>query len=151
MKKALIIYSIQHALYNITLPKIIIKIIGLEKKIVLLCKDKDEMNVLDNLLWTFSQLSFIPHSTEEDDFNTDLQDILIVTKLNKSIVNNRSIVILCPELIINKDFNAINEVFLITAENIDLKTLKNHILTSNIEERSIKLFTQNINNSWKLN
>ncbi len=151
MKKALIIYNIQHALYNITLPKIIIKIIGLEKKIVLLCKDKDEMNVLDNLLWTFSQLSFIPHSTEEDDFNTDLQDILIVTKLNKSIVNNRSIVILCPELIINKDVNAINEVFLITAENIDLKTLKNHILTSNIEERSIKLFTQNINNSWKLN
>ncbi len=75
------------------------------------------MNVLDNLLWTFSQLSFIPHSTEEDDFNTDLQDILIVTKLNKSIVNNRSIVILCTELIINKDVNAINEVFLITAEN----------------------------------
>ncbi len=32
MKKALIIYNIQHALYNITLPKIIIKIIGLEKK-----------------------------------------------------------------------------------------------------------------------
>jgi DNA polymerase-3 subunit chi len=146
MKKALIIYSIQHTLYNITLPKIIIKIIGLEKKIVLLCKNKDEMNALDNLLWTFSQLSFIPHSTEEDDFNTDLQDIIIVTKLNKSVVNNRSIVVLCPELIMNKDVNAINEIFLITTENINLKTLN-----SNIEEKSIKLFIQNIDNSWKLN
>ena len=146
MKKALIIYSIQQTLYNVTLPKIIIKIIGLEKKIVLLCKNKDEMNALDNLLWTFSQLSFIPHSTEEDDFNTDLQDIIIVTKLNKSVINNRSIVILCPELIMNKDVNAINEIFLITAENINLKTLN-----SNIEERSTKLFIQNIDNSWKLN
>lgn len=151
MKKSLIIYNIQHTLYNTTLPKIIMKIIGLEKKAILLCENKDEMTVLDSLLWTFSQLSFIPHSTEDDNFNTDLQDILIVTKLDKSIINNRSIVILYPELIMDKDVDNISEIFLITVDNIDLITLKDYMLTGEIEKRSVKFFTQNINNSWKIN
>ena len=152
MKKTLTVYQIQHILYNTTFPKIIIKILGLKKRIVLLCKNKDDVDVLDNLLWTFSQLSFIPHATENDDFNLDLQDIIITTKLdNKSVIDNRSLVIVSTELIKNEYVNYTNEVFLITTENIDLQAFKENALDTITNKRIIKYFTQRLDNSWKIN
>ena len=69
--KSLTIYQIQKSLYNVTIPKIITKILESKRKIFLLCKNVEEMNYFDDLMWTFSQLSFLPHSTENDNYNKD--------------------------------------------------------------------------------
>ena len=69
--KSITFYQVQSTLYKVTIPKVIIKILEVAKKVNFLCKDEDEMEYLDSLMWSFSQLSFIPHSTENDKFDLE--------------------------------------------------------------------------------
>ena len=57
--KSITFYQVQSTLYKVTIPKVIIKILEVAKKVNFLCKDEDEMEYLDSLMWSFSQLSFI--------------------------------------------------------------------------------------------
>jgi len=48
------------------LPKIVEKIYASQKRCLILCKDAEQVQSLNTLLWTYSQLSFLPHGCTND-------------------------------------------------------------------------------------
>ena len=53
------------------LPRLIESIISQGKKIYLYCDSPQQEKELDYLLWSYSQLSFIPHGTTSDIYHSD--------------------------------------------------------------------------------
>ncbi|WHQ46950.1 MAG: DNA polymerase III subunit chi [Candidatus Midichloria sp.] len=81
--------------------KLLETIIQKNFRVHVLCENKSEMYELDNNLWTYSALAFLPHATEEDTF-LDQQKILLTTQINN--LNNANVLLanyVVPELINN--------------------------------------------------
>lgn len=57
-------------------------------KILILCNSKQEMQIVDVILWTYEQLRFIPHGTEDDPY-IEQHPVLILTV--HSIISKRPI------------------------------------------------------------
>ncbi len=55
------------------------KAYGQDKRILILCRDKKDMAMYDDLLWTAKPESFLPHGTQDDAYETR-QPIYITTK-----------------------------------------------------------------------
>jgi DNA polymerase-3 subunit chi len=71
------------------LPKLLEQIITQKhNRVLLVCPDKSTMRKMDALLWTFAQLSFLPHATEDDPMPEE-QPILLTTsaELNLNSAN----------------------------------------------------------------
>lgn len=150
MIDAISFYQISEALYNVTLPRIITKIFEEERKVNLLCSDKEEMKRLDSLLWTFAQLSFLPHATEEDEYQ-DTQDLLLITKLPSANLSNKTLILTSGELLLKQDINNIHthkKLFIVTDKIIDRLGLIETLAFSG-QQVQIKHFSQNPDGSWK--
>ncbi|MDJ1257200.1 MAG: DNA polymerase III subunit chi [Candidatus Midichloria sp.] len=81
--------------------KLLETIIQKNFRVHILCKNKSEMHKLDNDLWTYSVLAFLPHATEEDTF-LDQQKILLTTQTSN--LNNANVLLanyVVPELVDN--------------------------------------------------
>ena len=60
-------------------------------KVHIIAKDLIQMEYLDRLLWTYSQLSFLPHATEND--NESSLQIVYISYSNSANLNSSNIVI----------------------------------------------------------
>ncbi len=147
MGKILNIYTVQKSLYNTTLPKIILKILKSGERGHLLCKDKDEMKWLDALLWTFSQLSFLPHATEEDN-NQEAQNLLLITRCPADNSGNKFLVLTSEDLLLKEYISQYSKLFIITTQEIDMQKLIDNIGIKT-DEVQTKHFLQNSDGSWK--
>ena len=121
-----------------TFPKIILKILENGKKGYILCKDKDEMRHLDNLLWTFSQLSFLPHATEDDEYQKE-QNLLLMTKYPVDISGNKFLVLTSENLFLQEYIFKCTRLFIITTQAIDIQNLID-IIDIKTDEIQIKYF-----------
>jgi DNA polymerase IIIc chi subunit len=66
-------------------------------KIIIYCSSKEEMQYIDNMLWTYEQLSFLPHATEYD-AHAEIQPILIMSSVTFNNPNISSIaIVILPE------------------------------------------------------
>ena len=66
-----------------------------------LCENKAKMTQLDNDLWTYSSLAFLPHATEEDNQYLEQQKILLTMRLEN--LNNANVLVanhLVPDSIV---------------------------------------------------
>lgn len=72
--------------------KLVESIVIQNKKIYLLCQDHEEETKFDNLLWSYSQLSFIPHGTTRDPYPSD-QLLLIGSNPYKKPENNPEVLL----------------------------------------------------------
>lgn len=89
------IYKTSQNNFPKTFTKLIESIVNQNKKIYLLCDNHEEEKKLDNLLWSFSQLSFIPHATTTDPYPSD-QLILLGSDPHIKPENN-------PEILLTVD------------------------------------------------
>tara|TARA_R110000868_G_scaffold190862_1_gene434819 strand:- start:122146 stop:122571 length:426 start_codon:yes stop_codon:yes gene_type:complete len=74
-----------------TLPSLLHKVLQSGKNVVVKCSNSDRMERLDDSLWSFSPVSFMPHGTEDDDFE-DKHPIYLTT--GDENPNNADILIL---------------------------------------------------------
>jgi len=147
--KNLTLYQIQKSLYKVTFPKIVMKILDAGGKVNLLCENKDEMEYIDNLMWTFSQLSFIPHSTENDKFNEELQDLIIAINSDYLVLHNKFLIISSIDQLTKFNVDLVNDIFIITMDSINTKHLF-AILGGKLSNDKMKFFVQNLDNTWKI-
>jgi DNA polymerase-3 subunit chi len=147
--KSITFYQVQSTLYKVTIPKVIIKILEVAKKVNFLCKNKDEMEYLDNLMWSFSQLSFIPHSTENDKFDVELQDLIIATNFDHLMCHNNFLILSSTDLLANFNIDLVNDVFVVTTENVNIEYLLTK-LGDKLFGNKIKCFIQNLDSTWKV-
>jgi DNA polymerase-3 subunit chi len=147
--KSITFYQVQSTLYKVTIPKVIIKILEVAKKVNFLCKDEDEMEYLDSLMWSFSQLSFIPHSTENDKFDLELQDLIIATNFDHLIRHSNFLILSSTDLLANFNIDLVNDIFVITTENVNIKYLLTK-LNDKLFGNKMKYFIQNLDSTWKV-
>ena len=147
--KNLTLYQIHQSLYKVTFPKIVLKILDAGGKVNLLCENKDEMEYIDNLMWTFSQLSFIPHSTENDKFNEELQDLIIAINSEYLVLHNKFLIISSIDLLTKFNVDLVNDVFIITIDSINAEYLFTK-LGGKLSNNKMKFFVQNIDNTWRI-
>ena len=147
--KNLTLYQIHQSLYKVTFPKIVLKILDAGGKVNLLCENKDEMEYIDNLMWTFSQLSFIPHSTENDKFNEELQDLIIAINSEYLVLHNKFLIISSIDLLTKFNVDLVNDVFIITIDSINTEYLFTK-LGGKLSNNKMKFFVQNIDNTWRI-
>lgn len=146
MAKSVSIYVVQKSLYNATFPRIILKILKENKRGYILCKNKDEMKELDDLLWTFSQLSFLPHATEEDEYQKE-QNLLITTKHIDDDLYDKFLILTSEDLFLKEYISKHTRLFIITTQPTDIqKFINNTVIKS--DEVQIKCFIQNYDTSW---
>jgi DNA polymerase-3 subunit chi len=59
-------YQIEEAEFGKVFPKLIETIVGSGNRVLIYDKDEKRISDIDNLLWTYAQLAFIPHATYRD-------------------------------------------------------------------------------------
>ena len=80
--KEINIYKVSQSNFLKMVTKLVESIISQNQKAYLLCNNKEEETTIDNLLWSYSQLSFIPHAISSDPY---LSDQLVVIGSNPHI------------------------------------------------------------------
>ena len=146
MAKSVSIYVVQKSLYNTTFPRIILKILKENKRGYILCKNKDEMKELDDLLWTFSQLSFLPHATEEDEYQKE-QNLLITTKHIDDDLYDKFLILTSEDLFLKEYISKHTRLFIITTQPTNIQKFINNTGIKS-DEVQIKCFIQNYDTSW---
>ncbi len=71
------------------LPKLVESIVTRNKRVMVLCADSQQMQECDDLLWSYSQLSFLPHGTRLDPY-PEAQPVYITDVANDN-ANNASV------------------------------------------------------------
>jgi len=74
-----IVYLLTKSPWNKGFPKILESIASKGVKLHVLCNSKEEAIQLDNLIWTFEQLAFVPHALDTDPY-PEQQPIIISEK-----------------------------------------------------------------------
>jgi DNA polymerase-3 subunit chi len=145
--KVLKIYSIQESVFDKVVVKIILKLLQENQKLNLITENREEMLALDKMLWTFSQLSFLPHCTEEDEFTTDLQKIFISTGIKEFSSQFDSAIYFSAKLFQKEHIELFDDIFIVSKQGDEEALISEEV----VEDKNIdiKYFIQNKDGSWK--
>lgn len=78
------IYELTKTPWTKAFPKLVETISSKGNKVVVLCKNSESMQEMDGLLWTFEQLSFLPHVTENDKMIEETPVLLVANDNSKA-------------------------------------------------------------------
>lgn len=125
------IYKITQNTFSKVFTKVVETAVSQDKRCYVLCKDEEEVKKIDYLLWSYSQLSFIPHGTISDNYHED-QIVLIGCDHHPNPNNNPELLFLLQSLGESElsEFTKQYQKILIFSEdipNIDVKTTVNLI------------------------
>ncbi|RZI45622.1 DNA polymerase III subunit chi [Rickettsiales endosymbiont of Peranema trichophorum] len=73
------LYVLESSQFIKVFPKLLEGIVGKGNRIVIFCDHQKSVEALDRLLWTYQQLSFLPHATYQDDGIKEDSPIYITT------------------------------------------------------------------------
>jgi len=73
-------YQIDDVLYKSIVP-LLFKVLEENKKALIYCQNEQQLNEIDNSLWSFSKTKFLPHGTKNDKIDSIKQPILLTNKL----------------------------------------------------------------------
>ncbi len=119
------------------LPKLVESIVSQNKRIYLLCNDNKEVEEIDYLLWSYSQLSFIPHATISDLYK-DHQMVVIGTEID---YESKATVIISLSSIVH-------EKLLFFIKKYEKILLFNYHLDKCPEISHVNLIEQDITGKW---
>ena len=139
----LVIYKLQGD-YSGIVCKIIEKSYELNKRCLLLCKDEEEVELLDSKLWTYSKLSFIPHGSK---YSLNIEDAIYCnTWISDDLVyiNNPNYLINLGCAINNIQYDLEKIIHITCNEHDSIDTIKNKY---NINFNKRTLWTY-YNNKW---
>lgn len=83
-------YQLTQTTLEKTLPKLLEKAYQAAERVVVYAESEDRLDQLDHSLWTYAQLSFLPHATYKDT-DADLQPIWLTNKVENP--NNSDILV----------------------------------------------------------
>ena len=109
------IYELTKTPWTKAFPKLVETISSKGNKVVVLCKNSESLQEMDNLLWTFEQLSFLPHVTENDPM-IDQTPVLLVAN-NEAIAKKFSNIFALSHLEIPDEYLDQNGKFLLMFES----------------------------------
>jgi len=96
------------------LPKLLESIVAKDFKVHIACESQERVEELDGFLWTYEQLSFLPHATGND---KDLAKNPIVISANVD-VKNKATVLVADDMSLPKNFTDFERVVFIVNDNL---------------------------------
>ena len=134
------IYQIQKTFFHKTFGNFITKLHDLEKcDLCIVCQDDSQVKEIDDLLWTFAQLSFLPHATYSDNIKKNEVPIVITKGAN---IEGRVPVFMSLSL---ADQGQHEKIFVVDTEFHDLNSLKSRFAKNKL---SYKIFKQDKSGKW---
>ncbi len=113
------LYSFAEELFYKALPKLVEGLYKNGHIIQVMCADITQLKTIDNLLWTYSSLSFLPHGSFNDDFKED-HPIILTLHCNDNVNNADTLIILDYSIVDEKFYNTLlgfKKVLLVKKEN----------------------------------
>ena len=132
------VYQIQEQFFKKTFGNFVTKVYENDNYSTIICHDSNEVSLVDDILWTFSQLSFLPHHTDKDEIDcVDLKSIYIGTELKN---NYDSRIFMSPELVVSGG----KKIYVIDRGSADIDKLESHF-----QSNPLKIFSQNGEGKWE--
>ena len=144
-KKEVNFYKIPEANFFKILPKLLESIIARDNKIILLAANDEQISLLDDLLWVYSQLSFLPHATYKDELREE-NPIYITTSEQDNIIKANFIAVI-SENYVPFNLNAY-EKYLFFYNEQTLNTAKDKIKKINEMGGVCNFITQDQKGQW---
>jgi DNA polymerase III subunit chi len=141
------IYQLSKSLWVKSFPKLLEGIINKGNKVLVYCDSEEYMAKLDDLLWTFEQLAFLPHATAKDD-QKEAQPILLNT--TDANLNNANVLAIAGKSL-PKDLAQFEKIVLMY-EGSDLLSedfIRNTINVFQSKSISYTVFKQNATGAWE--
>ncbi len=101
------------------LGKLVEGIVHKGNNVQVLCANKDEMKSIDTYLWTYSQLSFLPHATTDDPFPHQ-QPALLTIKIQDGA--NGARFLLCVDVIPEYEQLGNYEKVMLVGNKVDMQS-----------------------------
>ncbi|MFN7038778.1 MAG: DNA polymerase III subunit chi [Alphaproteobacteria bacterium] len=140
-------YHLSSTTLEKALPKLMEKVISSNKKSVILAENDEQMENLNNLLWTYSTKTFIPHGSSKDPFPED-QNVYLTTAMENP--NNSTILVVTNGQIVN-DFSNFEKCLDIFDGNNPDKINSARIRWNNYKKlgHNITYWKQQDNGTWE--
>jgi len=139
-------YHLQQTSLENALPEILLKAVEREYKIIIKCSNKEEVEAIDEMIWTYRKDSFIPHGCKKNGFENE-QPIWITSKDEN--VNNANMLLLInnaeSELIEN--FDLCCKIF-DGADNEILEKSREHWKEYKNKDYGLSYFQQDEQGKW---
>lgn len=95
------------------LPKLLESIVSKNFKVHIACESPERVAELDGYLWTYEQLSFLPHATGNDN-NLPENPIVLATDVE---VKNAASVLIADDMCLPKNFADFEKIVFIVGDN----------------------------------
>jgi DNA polymerase-3 subunit chi len=140
------IYKLSKSEFQAVFTKLLEKVIVTQQRAVVLCKDTEEVLQLDSMLWTYSQLGFLPHATDADPYCQEHPIYLTTTLQNP---NKASVLIVTQPEMLQKAKGFEKAIYI--SNNNDSKTGELEKWLQSNPKEEILIFTRNTEGQWKKN
>ena len=138
--KTVNVYQIQEIFFNRTLGRLVSKAFYMNQNLGIMCSNDEQVDGIDRVLWTFSQISFLPHYTDKYPvINPKTKSVYIGTKYKE--MEGSSYIFMSPEIVKNIG----DKIYVIDTKHRDKKNL-----TSILNNFALKVFFQNSLGKWSL-
>ena len=136
------IYLMQEVLFYKTFGHFIIQLYELyNQQICIICNNNEQVELLDNLLWTFTQLSFVPHATTEDPVPFKHIPIILT---NKRYIESR-IPVFMSYMLAQKLIKQYERVFIVDNHLVKINNIKDLYL----DKVQYHVYVQDEMGKWK--
>lgn len=141
--KELNIYFPNNKLSSKFLPKLLEQISSRGHKAMLMCSNLSQMAKMDEYLWSYEQLSFLPHVTENDEEISE-SPIVLCTKF---IPTSADVLIMVDGLpsSLSNEYNRFSKIIYVCNDNQNPEV---KALETAIEGFTVSKFTQGPSGSW---
>ena len=132
------VYQMQDGYFKKTFGNFVSKIYNNDKSAAVTCRDNHEVSAIDDLLWTYSQLSFLPHYTAKDSVEANIIKAVYIG--TQPVVKFESNIFMSPDLVTNVG----RKVYVVDKENH-----KSDDLINLFSDFSLKIFSQSKAGIWE--
>jgi DNA polymerase-3 subunit chi len=148
MTKDITFYHLTSKPIEKTLPNLAFKIFESGQRALILCKDENQMDELNHILWSFSTKKFIPHGSMKDE-SPELQPVLLSTNIG-DLHNSPEIVIILNEQDIqdNSSFKKYSYMFYGNENDAEVISARKLMKSYSNAGYSVKSWTLDKKENW---
>lgn len=136
------IYKLTNNPWRKVFPKLIEGVVNKGNKVHVYC-DTEKVSEIDNLLWSFEQLSFLPHATSED---PHLNEQPVIISSNAKSVNGAKVLAITNDII--PDNYSDYEKILLVCDATQHQTIPKLIQALESKKINCNYFIQSIQGAW---
>lgn len=141
------IYRLSKTSWYKSFPKLLENIIAKGNRVYIFCQNQQLLESLDESLWSYEQLSFLPHATTSDPRPAD-QPILLSSNINN--INNANILAIIGNAIPDNIISFEKIIYMYEANDVVAKDFIQNKIPA-LKEMGIKLnyYNQNSLGAWE--